>query len=107
MIEILVFAIIGFMVGIFLCVWVYDDAQNRRMNSVFWALVVLVFGLIGLVIYLLIREDYERERMTGQSFQRQKSDKLHLKLDAEPRWATPDAVKLRRKKMKKKKSSNV
>ena len=38
--------------------YVYKDAKQRRMDAVLWTLVaVLVPGFIGLIIYLIVRED--------------------------------------------------
>lgn len=46
-----------FVVWIVLAIWVYKDAQKRGIeNPVLWFIVVLVGGIIGLVIYLVIRE---------------------------------------------------
>jgi hypothetical protein len=50
-----------FMAGfLFLLAYVNQDAKRRGMNSTLWTLLVLVFiptwGLIGFVIYLLMRE---------------------------------------------------
>jgi hypothetical protein len=45
---------------IFMLVYVNRDASRRGMNSALWTILVLIFmptwGLIGLVIYLLMRE---------------------------------------------------
>ncbi len=38
-------------------IWVYRDAESRGMSGVLWLLVVLVTGLIGLIIYLVVRHD--------------------------------------------------
>ena len=39
-------------------IWVYHDAQSRGMNAVLWLIVVLVGGIIGIIIYLIIRKDH-------------------------------------------------
>jgi len=45
---------------IFMIAYVNRDASRRRMNSALWTLMVIIFiptwGLIGLIIYLLMRE---------------------------------------------------
>jgi hypothetical protein len=42
--------------NIFLLIWVAKDAKARGLdNSVLWMIVVLVFSLLGLVIYLFSR----------------------------------------------------
>ncbi|TLZ51636.1 MAG: zinc ribbon domain-containing protein [Methanobacteriota archaeon] len=39
-------------------IWVYRDAESRGMNGVLWLLVVLVAGLIGIIIYFVVRHDH-------------------------------------------------
>ncbi|MDA1312544.1 MAG: PLDc N-terminal domain-containing protein [Acidobacteria bacterium] len=42
--------------NIYLLVWVSKDAKARGLdNSVLWMIVVLVFSLLGLLIYILSR----------------------------------------------------
>ncbi len=53
-----IFAIIMFIVNILISVWVYRDAQRRYKNSdtpILWLLIVLLTGLIGLIVYLIVR----------------------------------------------------
>ena len=45
------------LVWIFVVVWVYRDAERRGMSGVLWALLVLVGNFIGLLIYLIVRND--------------------------------------------------
>lgn len=42
---------------LFVCVWVYNDAQKRGMNGVLWALLVFIGHVIGLIIYLIVRSE--------------------------------------------------
>jgi len=42
---------------IYVIVWVYRDAEKRGMNGLLWALLVLIGNLIGLIIYLIIRNE--------------------------------------------------
>ncbi|MGQ9720739.1 MAG: PLDc N-terminal domain-containing protein [Candidatus Jordarchaeum sp.] len=44
------------MLAIVLGVWVYRDAEERGMEGVIWLLIVLLTGIIGLIIYLIVRE---------------------------------------------------
>jgi hypothetical protein len=39
-------------------IWIYKDAERRRMNGVLWALLVFIGNLIGLLIYLIVRQDH-------------------------------------------------
>jgi cytochrome bd-type quinol oxidase subunit 2 len=52
----MVLALVWIAISIALMVWVYRDAKARGMdNSVVWVFVIFFLGLIGLVIYLLVR----------------------------------------------------
>jgi len=44
-------------VSLFAVYWTYKDAQRRRMDSPeLWALIVLVGNVVGIVLYLMVRE---------------------------------------------------
>ena len=45
-----------FIVWIILAIWVYKDAKKRGENAVLWLLVVLLTGIIGLIVYLIVRK---------------------------------------------------
>src|SRR2546426_7875367 len=47
-----------FVLFLFIAIWVYRDAESRGMSGVLWLLVVLVAGIIGLIIYLIVRSDH-------------------------------------------------
>jgi RNA polymerase subunit RPABC4/transcription elongation factor Spt4 len=49
---------IFFVIWIVVIVWVYKDAEERRMSGVLWALLVFIGNLIGLIIYLIVRQDH-------------------------------------------------
>jgi TctA family transporter len=49
--------IVWFVIAILLCIWVYRDAQSRGMNGALWLIIVLIAGLLGLIIYLVVRHD--------------------------------------------------
>ena len=57
---VITFATICFSASFFMLGYVYRDAKRRGMSPVLWTLLVLILsptmGIIGLVIYLLIRE---------------------------------------------------
>jgi hypothetical protein len=38
-------------------IWVYRDAEKRGMSGALWALLVFVGSIIGLIIYLIIRNE--------------------------------------------------
>jgi uncharacterized membrane protein YhaH (DUF805 family) len=51
--------IIGlFVVWILLAVWVYRDAKKRGMEATLWLLLVLLTGIIGLIVYLIVRREH-------------------------------------------------
>jgi hypothetical protein len=52
----LIIILIWCVVAIILAVWVYRDARSRRMMAPLWLIIVLITGIIGLIIYLIVRE---------------------------------------------------
>jgi len=62
----LLFSIIGsiiyviiliYAIQIAIAIWVYRDAKKRGEDALLWLLIVLLTGLIGLIVYVLIRGD--------------------------------------------------
>jgi len=52
------FVVIGlWIIFLLIAIWVYRDAESRGMSGVLWLLVVLLTGIIGLIIYLVVRSD--------------------------------------------------
>ena len=49
--------VVIFIVWIILAIWVYRDAQERGMSGALWLIIVLITGIIGLIIYLVVRHD--------------------------------------------------
>ena len=47
--------LIPIIIGIVLAIWVYKDAEKRGSSGVLWLLIVLVTGIIGLIIWLVVR----------------------------------------------------
>lgn len=51
-------------VAVFLCipvfsaVYVYRDANRNRMNAPLWTLLAILAPMMGLIIYLLVRDDH-------------------------------------------------
>jgi hypothetical protein len=50
---------------IFVLFWVYRDAERRGMSGVLWALLVFIGNLIGLIIYLIVRNENRGARTAG------------------------------------------
>jgi len=57
----IVLGILWVVISILLCIWVYRDAQSRRMDGVLWLIVVLIANIVGLIIYLIVREEKRLE----------------------------------------------
>ena len=53
--------LVWFIIAILLCVWVYRDAEERGMGGVLWLIVVLLTGILGLIIYLIVRKPKKTE----------------------------------------------
>ncbi|MHA1607394.1 MAG: PLDc N-terminal domain-containing protein [Candidatus Freyarchaeota archaeon] len=43
-------------VDVIIAVWVYRDARDRGMEAELWLIIVLLTGILGLIIYLIVRE---------------------------------------------------
>jgi thiol:disulfide interchange protein len=61
-IVIILIVILAFIVQIALGAWIYKDAKKRNMDAALWLLVVLLTGLVGLVIYFIVREPLYPEK---------------------------------------------
>ena len=51
-------SLLFFFLWIVVIVWVYRDAEERGMSGVLWALLVFIGNLIGLLIFLIVRQDH-------------------------------------------------
>ena len=51
----MIWLVLNFILGIILSVFVFLDAKTRRMNASFWLILTLCFGILGAVLYLLLR----------------------------------------------------
>ena len=47
--------IIAIIIGIVLAIWVYKDAEKRDSSGALWLIIVLITGLLGLIIWLIVR----------------------------------------------------
>jgi Na+/H+-dicarboxylate symporter len=47
--------IVIFVLWIILAIWVYKDAKKRDSSGALWLLIVLITGIIGLIIWLVVR----------------------------------------------------
>lgn len=53
----MVCVVVMLIISIMIAVWVYRDAKSRGMSGALWLLIVLIAGIIGLIIYLVVRHD--------------------------------------------------
>jgi len=49
------FAVFWLIIWILIAIWVYRDAESRGASGVLWLIVVILLGLIGLIIYIVVR----------------------------------------------------
>lgn len=54
--------VIFFIIAIFIAVWVYKDAEKRGKSGALWLIIVLITGIIGLIVWLLVRPDMSEVR---------------------------------------------
>ena len=54
-------------VWIAVVIWVYKDAERRGMSGLLWALLVFIGNLIGLLIYLIVRQDHPLREEQGMA----------------------------------------
>jgi heme/copper-type cytochrome/quinol oxidase subunit 2 len=52
--------IVWFIINVLLCVWIYRDAESRGMNGALWLIIVFISGIIGLIVYLIVRGEKTR-----------------------------------------------
>jgi len=57
--------IIWFIIGILIAIWVYKDAEKRGSSGVLWLIIVILIGIIGLIIWLVIRPPIGGEKPAG------------------------------------------
>jgi len=44
-----------FIIWIVLAIWVYKDAEKRDSSGALWLIIVIITGIIGLIIWLIVR----------------------------------------------------
>lgn len=53
--------IVWFIIAILLCIWVYRDAESRGMSGALWLIIVIITGILGLIVYLVVRKEKKSE----------------------------------------------
>jgi len=51
----IIFFVICFIIFIVIAIWVYKDAEKRGSNGTLWLIIVIITGIIGIIIWLIIR----------------------------------------------------
>jgi len=54
---VLLIVIFWLVIAILIAVWVHRDAESRGMNGALWVIIVFIAGILGLVVYLIVREE--------------------------------------------------
>jgi hypothetical protein len=49
-------AAIMWIIWLIIGIWVYKDAEKRGKSGILWFLIVFFIGIIGLIIYFLVRD---------------------------------------------------
>ena len=52
----IIILVVWFIIAIAVGIWVYRDAESRDMGGAVWLIICLILGIIGLIIYLVVRK---------------------------------------------------
>ena len=50
-----IWVIVWFIIWLLIAIWVYKDAEKRGKSGALWLIIVILLGLIGIIIWLIIR----------------------------------------------------
>lgn len=50
-----IFVLVWFIIFIAIAIWVYKDAEKRGSSGALWLIIVILLGIIGIIIWLIIR----------------------------------------------------
>jgi hypothetical protein len=56
LVGICIVSLLVFIIWIYVCIWVYRDAEKRGSSGALWAILVFFFGLIPLIIWFVVRD---------------------------------------------------
>jgi len=56
LLGVIICPLIWFIIAILICIWVYKDAKSRGMSGGLWLIITILLGIIGLIIYLVVRK---------------------------------------------------
>jgi len=57
---VVLFVLTSLVVTIAVGIWIYRDAQSRDLSGPLWLIVWLMANFVGLIIYLVVRNDYQQ-----------------------------------------------
>lgn len=75
----------GFLIQLLIAYWMYKDAEKRGEEEVLWLIVGLIAGIIGLIIWLLVRPGMSEVRSKSR-LQHPPPGKPCPDCDGEMRW---------------------
>ena len=55
MLSLIFIVIFALIIQIAISIWIYKDAKKRNMEAAIWVLIVLLFSIVGVIIYLIVR----------------------------------------------------
>ncbi len=61
-----IFLVVMLIIDILILVWVYKDAKKRGANGALWIIIILFTGIIGLIIWLVVRPPIQPPMPYGQ-----------------------------------------
>lgn len=62
----IVWVIIWFVIWIVIAIWVYKDAERRGKNGALWLIITILLGIIGIIIWLIVRPPIEEEEKKSE-----------------------------------------
>ena len=62
--------IIWFIIAILIAIWVYRDAEKRDSSGALWLIIVIFTGIIGLIIWLVVRPPIGGKKKASASSER-------------------------------------
>ena len=51
----IIIPVIWLIIALLIAIWVYKDAEKRGSSGVLWLIIVIIAGIIGLIIWLVVR----------------------------------------------------
>ena len=58
----LIGGIFALVIGVLIANYMHKDAIKRGINSEFWLVFGLIFSVFGLILYLIVRKNYNQGR---------------------------------------------